>query len=51
MESGNGEAARLSLGIDVCSLQWSPDHKNRMRTFLATFSCPLTDPIASRDGE
>jgi hypothetical protein len=50
MESGNGEAARLALGVDVCGLQRCPDLKNRMGTFLATSSCPLTDTIASRDG-
>jgi hypothetical protein len=50
MESGNGEATRLSWGVDVSGLQWCPDRKNRMETFLATSSCPLTDPIASTDG-
>jgi hypothetical protein len=50
MESGNGEAARLASDIDVCSLRRCPDLKNRMGTFLATSSCPLTNPIASGDG-
>jgi hypothetical protein len=50
MEFGNGEAAWLASGIDVSSLQRCPDLKNRMGTFLVTSSCPLTDPIASRDG-
>jgi hypothetical protein len=50
MESGNGSAARLALGVDVCGLQRCPDLKNMMGTFLATSSYPLTDPIASRDG-
>jgi hypothetical protein len=40
MESGNGEAARLASGVDVCGLQWCPDLKNRMGTVLATSSCP-----------
>jgi hypothetical protein len=50
MESSNGEAARLASGVDVCGLRRCPDLKNSMGTFLATCSCPLTDPIASRDG-
>jgi hypothetical protein len=50
MEFGNGEAARLALAIDVCGLRRCLDLKNRMGTFLATSSYPLTDPIASRDG-
>jgi hypothetical protein len=50
MESGNGEAARLASGVDVCGLRRCPDLKNRMGTFLATSPCPLIDPIASRDG-
>jgi hypothetical protein len=50
MEFSNGEAARLPLSIDVCGLRRCPDLKNRMGTVLATSSCPLTDPIASRDG-
>jgi hypothetical protein len=49
MESGMGEAARFASGVDVCGLRWCPDLKNRMETFLATSSCPLTNPIASRD--
>jgi hypothetical protein len=39
-ESGNSEAARPASSIDVCSLQWCPDPKNRGETFLATSSCP-----------
>jgi hypothetical protein len=50
MESGNGEVARLASGIDVHDLRRCPDLKNRMGTFLVTSSCPLIDPIASRDG-
>jgi hypothetical protein len=50
MEFGNGEAARLASGVDVCVLRRCPDLKNRMGTFLVTSSCPLTDPIASTDG-
>jgi hypothetical protein len=50
MEYGNSEADRLALSVDVCSLQPCPDLMNRMGTFLATSSCPLTGPIASRDG-
>jgi hypothetical protein len=49
MESGNGEAARLASGVDVCGLRQCPNLKNRMGTFLATSSCSSTDPIASRD--
>jgi hypothetical protein len=49
MESGNGKAARLALGVDMGGLRRCPDLKNRMGTFLATSSFPLTDPIASRD--
>jgi hypothetical protein len=51
MESRNSEAARLAPGVDKCGLRWCPDLKNRMGTFLATSSCPLTDPIALRDGK
>jgi hypothetical protein len=50
MEFSNGEVARLALGVDMCGLRRCLDHKNRMGTFLATSSCPLIDPIASRDG-
>jgi hypothetical protein len=49
MESSNGEVAWSALGVDMCGLRWCPDLKNRMGTFLATSSCPLTDPIASRE--
>jgi hypothetical protein len=49
MEFNNDEAARLASGIDVCGLRRCPDLKNRMKTFLVTSACPLTDPIASGD--
>jgi hypothetical protein len=50
MESGNGEEARSASSVDVCGLQQCPDPRNWMETFLATSSCPFTDPTASRDG-
>jgi hypothetical protein len=49
MEFNNGKAARLASGVNVCGLRQCLDLKNRMETFLATSSCPLFDPIASRD--
>jgi hypothetical protein len=49
VESSNGEAARLASGVDISGLRQFPALKNRMGTFLAISSCPLTDPIASRD--
>jgi hypothetical protein len=49
MESGNGMAAQLASGVDMCGLRRCHDLKNRMETFLATSSHPLTNPIASRD--
>jgi hypothetical protein len=50
VESSNGEAALLASGVDMRGLRRCPVLKNRMETFLATSSCPLIDPIASRDG-
>jgi hypothetical protein len=50
MESGNGEAARLASSVDVYGLRRCHDLKNRMETFLAASSRPLTNPIASRNG-
>jgi hypothetical protein len=50
VEFGNDEAAQLASGVNVHGLRRCPILKNRMGTFLATPSCPLTNPIASRDG-
>jgi hypothetical protein len=49
MEFNNSEVARLTSSVDVGGLRRCPDLKNRMGTFLATSSCLMTDPIASRD--
>jgi hypothetical protein len=49
MESGNGEVALLASGVDVCGLRWYPDLITRMEISLVTSTCPLTDPLASRD--